>query len=36
MVRGYSDDEVMKILGGTWLRYLKMIGGDSVFSSPYF
>jgi len=27
MARGYSDDEVMKKLGGTRLRYIKMIWG---------
>jgi membrane dipeptidase len=25
--RGYSDQEIMKILGGNWIRYLKMIWG---------
>jgi membrane dipeptidase len=25
--RGYSDDEILKILGGNWLRYFRMIWG---------
>ncbi len=25
--RGYSDDEVLKILGGNWLRYFRTIWG---------
>lgn len=28
VARGYSDQEIMKILGGNWLRYFRMIWGD--------
>ena len=28
VARGYSDQEIMKILGGNWLRYFRMIWGE--------
>jgi membrane dipeptidase len=27
VARGYSDQEIMKILGGNWVRYFRMIWG---------
>jgi membrane dipeptidase len=28
VARGYSDQEIMKVLGGSWLNYFKMIWGE--------
>jgi len=28
VARGYSDAEVLKILGGNWLRYFETIWGE--------
>ncbi|MFB0558378.1 MAG: hypothetical protein ACETVY_04595 [Candidatus Bathyarchaeia archaeon] len=28
MKRGYSDEEILKILGGNWLRYFRLILGE--------
>lgn len=28
VARGYSDDEILKILGGNWLRYFKYVWGE--------
>jgi len=32
--RGYSDDEILKILGGNWLRYFRTIWGE--LTHPFF